>query len=228
MKPLKRYPETKQTISVALTERVPRVLRKAIIWKAAPVLALLLTPAILLRAEGQAGAAFTLSAEKTAVFDFVEVSAKVNNPDGRNPFTDAVLTGDFESAGAAEKVDVEGFCDSTNGGIYRIRFMPSKAGSYTFHVTLKSGRATQTYAGEFTATDEHRRGPLRIDLAYPWHFIWEGTGEHYFFAGTTAYWLMGWRDEATIQYSIDRLARLKVNRMRVSVSGRTSSGYGGR
>src|ERR1035441_74443 len=41
-----------------------------------------------------------------------------------------------------------------------------------------------------------------------------------------AFWLMGWRDERTIQYSIDRLARLKVNRMRVSLSGRTSTAYG--
>jgi hypothetical protein len=62
-----------------------------------------------------------------------------------------------------------------------------------------------------TAADQHRRGALRIDPAYPWHFIWEGTGEHYFFNGTTAYWLVGWRDEPPIQYCIDRLARLKVN-----------------
>jgi hypothetical protein len=93
-------------------------------------------------------------------------------------------------------------------------------------VTLKAGQETQTYSGKFTATDNHRRGPLRVDPAYPWHFIWEGTGEHYFFNGTTAYWLVGWRDEPTIQYAIDRLARLKVNRMRVSISGRTRCAYG--
>jgi hypothetical protein len=104
--------------------------------------------------------------------------------------------------------------------------MPSKAGHYGFQVTFKDKQEPHTYSGEFTATDQHRRGLLRADPAYPWHFIWEGTGEHYFFNGTTAYWLMGWRDEPTIQYTIDRLARLKVNRMRVSISGRTRSAYG--
>jgi hypothetical protein len=121
---------------------------------------------------------------------------------------------------------VDGFCDSPDGSLYRVRFMPSKIGSYIFHVTVKAGQQTDNYSGTFTATDQHLRGPLRVDPAYPWHFIWEGTGEHYFFNGTTAYWLMGWRDERSIQYSIDRLARLKVNRMRVSLSGRTSTAYG--
>ena len=163
---------------------------------------------------------FTQSAPSIAVYDFVEVTATVHSPAPKDPFTDAFLTGDFEPAGSAEKVDVEGFCDSADGTLYRIRFMPSKSGSYTYHVTFKAGAATQSYSGSFTAQDQHRRGPLRVDPAYPWHFIWEGTGEHYFFNGTTAYWLMGWRDERTIEYSIDRLVKLKVNRMRVSVYGR--------
>ena len=59
--------------------------------------------------------------------------------------------------------------------------MPSKIGSYTLHVTVKVGQQTENYSGTFTATDQHLRGPLRVDTAYPWHFIWEGTGEHYFF-----------------------------------------------
>jgi hypothetical protein len=121
---------------------------------------------------------------------------------------------------------VEGFCDSADGTAYRIRFMPSKSGAYTFHVSFKAGSTTQEYSGTFTAIDQHRRGPLRVDPSYPWHFIWEGTDEHYFFNGTTAYWLVGWRDERTIQYSIDRLAALKVNRMRVSLAGRESVFFG--
>ena len=61
---------------------------------------------------------------------------------------------------------------------------------------------------------------------YPWHFIWEGTGEHYFFNGTTAYWLMGWKDERIIDYSLERLHRLKINRLRVTIAGRTNTFYG--
>src|SRR3989441_9363000 len=50
-------------------------------------------------------------------------------------------------------------------------------------------------------------------------YIWEGTGEHYFFNGTTAFWLMGWRDERIINNCIDRLRALKINRIRVLLSG---------
>ena len=179
-----------------------------------------------LHAENPAAVVFTQSAPEVAVFDFVEVTAKVAVPAVSNPFTDGSIAGDFEQAGSAERVAVEGFCDSADGSVYRIRFMPSKSGAYTFHATFKAGAVTQAYSGSFTAVDRHRRGPLRIDPAYPWHFMWEGTGEHYFFNGTTAFWLMGWRDERTIDYSIDRLAALKVNRMRVDVAGRTSTFYG--
>ena len=190
------------------------------------VVLLMMLPGIRLHAGNPAPVAFTQSAQGVSVFDFIEITAKVTAPAAANPFTEVSFTGDFEQTGSAERVAVEGFCDSADGSLYRIRFMPSKNGAYTFHVIFKGGAETQTYSGAFTAVDRHLHGPLRIDPAYPWHFMWEGTGEHYFFNGTTAYWLMGWRDERNIQYSIDRLAALKVNRMRVAVYGRTSLFYG--
>jgi hypothetical protein len=190
------------------------------------LLTLLILPGIGLLAQNPAGIVFTQSAAEVGVFDFVEVTAKLPAAASSNPFTDASITGDFEHAGAAERIPVDGFCDSADGTVYRIRFMPAKGGTYTFHVAFKSSSAAQDYSGTFTAIDQHRRGPLRVDPAYPWHFIWEGTGEHYFFNGTTAYWLVGWRDEHTIQYSIDRLAALKVNRMRVSLAGTESVFFG--
>jgi hypothetical protein len=169
---------------------------------------------------------FSQSAASVAVFDFVEITGNVASPAVKNPFIEASLTGFFSQEGSSEGTSADGFCDSTDGSVFRIRFMPSKAGVYKFHVTLKTGDVAESYSGTFTASDQHRRGPLRVDPAYPWHFVWEGTGEHYFFSGTTAYWLMGWKDEHTIQYSIDRLAALKVNRMRVDVAGRTFTFYG--
>src|ERR1035441_4883983 len=190
------------------------------------ILASLIPSAALLRAQDVSGIAFSQSALTTSAYDFIEVIAEVKSPVGQNPFTDTSFTGDFEPTGSPEKVFVMGFCDSADGRLYRIRFMPSKPGAYTFHVSLKAGSATKDESGNFTATDEHRKGPIRVDPAYPWSFIWEGTGEHYFFNGTTAYWLLGWRDEQPIQYSIDRLAALKINRMRVTLAGRTSTFYG--
>jgi hypothetical protein len=120
---------------------------------------------------------------------------------------------------------VDGFCDSTDGGTYRIRMMPSGPGDYSYSVTYRQGDFTRTHTGTFRAIDGHRRGIVRVDQKYPWHFIWEGSGEHYFLNGTTAFLLMGWTDEKVIQASIDRLHRLKVNRMRVLLAGRPSMSF---
>ena len=104
--------------------------------------------------------------------------------------------------------------------------MPPTVGNYRYFVEYRQSRASKTTTGTFSALDGHRRGPIRVDAKYPWHFIWEGTGEHYFFNGTTAYWLIGWQDDNIIRSSIERLHNLKVNRLRVTIAGRTNLFYG--
>ncbi len=159
-------------------------------------------------------------------YDYAEVAATLKSPDARNPFTDATLTGTLEAEDGSQRWNVDGFCDSADGSVFRIRFMAPRPGSYKYSVTYRQGDFQKTSSGTFRSIDVHRRGMIRVDPKYPWHFLWEGTGEHFFFNGTTAYWLVAWRDEHTIQYSIERLHRLKINRMRVSVSGRTNVFYG--
>ena len=166
------------------------------------------------------------SSESVEAYDFIEVTVNVTTPDAHNPFIDAVLRGSFRKAGAKEQIDVEGFCDSADGSVFRIRFMPATPGEYTYSVAYRQGDFERSFAGKFQATDGHRRGPIRVDRKYPWHFIWEGTGEHYFFNGTTAYWLMGWRDEKIIRDNIDRLHKLKIDRLRVLVAGTTTMTWG--
>ena len=129
-------------------------------------------------------------------------------------------------AGGSERVKVDGFCDSADGTLFRIRFMPSKPGDYAYSVKYADKGFEKSYEGTFHATAGGRRGPIRVDPEHRWHFIWEGTREHYFFNGTTAFWLMGWRDERVIGNSLERLRRLKVNRVRVLLSGRTNTMYG--
>jgi len=165
---------------------------------------------------------FIQSAETVNAYDFVEVSVKVEKPDARNPFTDVVVEGQFGLEGA-QPVSVEGFCDSLDGSIFRVRLMPSRPGKYSYGVKCKQEGYEVTHTGAFTATDGRRRGLVRVDRDHPWHFVWEGTGEHYFWNGTTAYWLLGWDDE-TIRRNIDRLHRLKVNRIRVAMNGRVKDG----
>ena len=164
---------------------------------------------------------FSQSAASVAVYDFVEITADVSWPHAGNPFTDATLNGWFESSDGT-RWRVEGFCDAADGSLFRIRFMPPAPGDYRYFVEYRQDLSSRSSTGTFHATNENRRGPIRQDLHYPWHFVWEGTGEHYFFNGTTAYWLLGWKDDDVIQRSIERLHRLKVNRIRVTVAGRTN------
>jgi hypothetical protein len=105
--------------------------------------------------------------------------------------------------------------------------MPSRSGKYSYEVKFRQGDAARTHTGTFAATDGKRRGVLRVDKAHPWHFTWEGTGEHFFFHGNTAFLLMGWQDEKVIRGVLDRQHRLKVNRLRVLLAGGRSSSFWG-
>ena len=171
------------------------------------------------------GISFSQSAQTVGSYDFVEVIANVASRT-QNPFADADLSGWFELADGSKRWQVEGFCDAEDGSVFRIRFMPPAAGEYNYSVEYREKNGKVTTTGKFQALEEHRRGPIRVDARYPWHFIWEGTGKHYFFNGTTAYWLMGWSDEKVIQSSIKRLGEFKINRIRVTVAGRTNVFYG--
>jgi hypothetical protein len=159
-------------------------------------------------------------------YDFAEVSVSVTAPDAANPFMDVTLSGSFGKTGEAARVAVEGFCDSTDGSLFKIRFVPTSPGDYTYQVIYRQGTFEKSATGTFRATDGHRRGPIRVDKSNPWHFVWEGTGEHYFFNGTTAFWIAGWRDDRVIESIIDRLRRLKVNRIRALVNGSANIYWG--
>jgi hypothetical protein len=186
-------------------------------------LILMLSPALMAAPKE---VSFSQSSESVEAYDFIEVTVNVTTPDAHNPFIDAALRGSFRKADAKEQIDVEGFCDSADGSVFRIRFMPATPGEYTYTVVYRQGDFERTFAGKFHATGGHRRGPIRVDRRYPWHFIWEGTGEHYFFNGTTAFWMMGWGDDQIIRDIIDRLHKLKIDRMRVLIAGTTTMTWG--
>ena len=171
-----------------------------------------------------ASVSFSQSAQTVEAYDFVEVTVKVAAPDVKNPFTDASVEGQFGIEG--EKLVVSGFCDSEDGSIYRIRFSPSRQGEYAYSVTYRANNFSKSYAGSFRAIDGHRKGILRVDPQYPWHFVWEGTGEHYFWNGTTAFFLMAWTGDHVIDAILDRLHSLKVNRIRALLAGRWATSAG--
>jgi len=188
-----------------------------------PVLAMFLM-AVALQAAPQA-VLFLQSAQSIDAYDFVEVSVQVTKPDVKNPFTDVSVSGAFEKRGG-QRLSIEGFCDSPDGTVFHIRFMPTTAGEYTYSIAYKQGEFERSHDGSFRVRDGGRRGLLGVDPKYRWHFLWEGTGEHYFWNGTTAFLLAGWRDDEVINRSLDRFKRLKVNRVRVMLAARSTNFWG--
>lgn len=175
---------------------------------------------IALNAEPQIS--FTPSAAQVERYDFLEVVLQVTGSTAKNPFTDVTVEGTF-SANGAKPLAVDGFCDTEEGHEFRIRFMPSRPGPHECTVTYSEGTFATVYQGTFEAVDAKRKGVLRADTEFPWHFPWEGTKERYFWNGTTTYWLASWDDDI-IRQAIDRLDRLKVTRVRAALDGRVRDG----
>jgi hypothetical protein len=165
---------------------------------------------------------FTASTTEVACYDFAEVTLNVTDSAARNPFTDVTVEGAFNLKGE-QPLAADGFCDSADGRVFRIRFLPSRPGTYEYAVKYREGAFEKTHRGTFRAGDAKRKGILRVDPEFPAHFQWEGSKERFFWNGTTAYWLAGWDDE-TIRQILDRLDRLKVTRVRAALSGRVKDG----
>ena len=162
----------------------------------------------------------TLTRSTVDANDFAELVIQPSGPRPANPFTDMRITGSFAREGDGP-THVGGFVDSPDGSVLKTRFLARQPGRYRYNVTCQSADGdSERFEGSFDAQPSQRKGLLRLDPDHPNHFIWEGTGEHYFWNGTTAYFLAGFRDEAVIARAIDRLASLKVNRIRTLLYGR--------
>src|ERR1700739_4082035 len=70
-----------------------------------------------------ASVSYSTAPSQINAYDFAEITATVASPDARDPFEDATLTGTLTTEDGSRRWNVEGFCDSDNGGVFRIRFM---------------------------------------------------------------------------------------------------------
>ena len=165
---------------------------------------------------------FKQSASTVGTFNFVEFTLQVERPDTVNPFTEAAVSAQVELPGGTS-AKVDGFCDAADGSMFRVRFMPTKAGKHTFTLLYQQGAFQVSHRGSFTAKAGELAGPVRVDKQHPFHFIREGTGQHWFWNATTTYQLLAWDDD-TLTQSVTRLAKLGVNRIRVALAGRTPDG----
>jgi hypothetical protein len=156
-------------------------------------------------------------------WDYLELTLNVEKPGSQNPFTEVMVTGSCQKEMQPGST-VNGYCDSQDGSRYKLRFMPTEPGSYNYSITYQAGSFVKTFTGSFQVRDGKRKGQLQVHKQFPSHFQWAGTGEPFFWNGTTTYWLLGWEDENVIRQSLDRLAKLKVNNIRVALNGRNHGG----
>ena len=157
-------------------------------------------------------------------YDFFEVKVKIPFNSTFNPFIEASLSGIFRHEDGSE-IKVQGFCDAQNGTLFKIRFMPTKSGKYSYFLSFKGANNIQeSYKNTFNVNNSKRRGIVKTDKYFPFHFVYEGSGEHFFYNSTTAYWLMGWKDENQIRKYIDRFASKGINRLRVALNARQDGG----
>lgn len=130
-------------------------------------------------------------------------------PADKNPFVDYELKAVFY--GANETVRMDGFYDGD--GMYKVRFMPSFEGEYSFKLHCNFGMDIKE--GEFIVlpAGENNHGPVRV--ANTWHFAYED-GTPYYSIGTTCYvWEL--QSDELIEETIKSLERYSFNKIRFCI-----------
>ena len=137
-------------------------------------------------------------------WDCFEVSCRGNAD--KNPFVDYAVWGVFTHKN--ETVKVNGFYDGD--GIYKVRFMPSFMGEYSFEISGSFSK--ETHSGKFTVREAspNNHGPVRVANTY--HFAYED-GSPYYPVGTTCYvWEL--QSEALQKKTLDTLSGGFFNKIR--------------
>lgn len=165
----------------------------------------------------------TVSKSEVEVYDFTEITITNNKANSTNAFLNCSLNGIFYTP-SGDSMIVYGFADDLNGKVMSIRYMPQTPGTYKYKLEQNISGKTTFYTGTFSAKSSNRKGVVRVDKDYPTHFVYEGNGGHYFYNSTTTYLLLGWENDTEIFQAIDRLSKLKINRLRVALSANIKDG----
>lgn len=134
----------------------------------------------------------------------------LSGPTEGNPFLDVTLSARFSLG--ADSTEAAGFYDG--GGVYRVRFMPSKPGQWKY-TTTSSAPALDGRTGEFAVTKPSpgNHGPVRV--AKTFHFAYDD-GTPFKPLGTTAY---AWTHQSTAlqEQTLRTLASSPFNKLRFCV-----------
>lgn len=126
-----------------------------------------------------------------------------------NPFTDYSITGTF--TGANEQITVDGFYDGM--GIYKIRFMPSFTGSYTYEIN--GSFAEEAQSGQFEVTEPEEGNHGMVHVANTYHFAYSD-GTPYYSIGTTCY-VWDLQSDEQIQETLESLKKSAFNKIRFCI-----------
>lgn len=140
-------------------------------------------------------------------WDILEVTLK--GPEDGNPFVDQWVKGVFR--GKNETVETMGFYDGQ--GVYKVRFMPSFQGEYTYETSGSFPEAATSGTFTVTPAKEGNHGPVRVANTY--HFAYED-GTPYYSVGTTCY-VWPHQPEAVRQKTLKELSKGYFNKMRFCV-----------
>lgn len=146
---------------------------------------------------------FEKTCKKWGIFEL-----EVNGPEGGNPFVEQSIWATFSNAN--ETVCCDGFYDGD--GVYRVRFMPSFEGKYTYHIESSFSYEEK---GSFNVTepDEYNHGPVRV--ANKFHMAYED-GTPYYSIGTTCYvWEL--QTDELIEQTLQTLSESAFNKIRFCI-----------
>ncbi len=127
-----------------------------------------------------------------------------------NPFVDVKLTAEFTGNGDDKKIN--GFYDGD--GIWRIRFMPSMIGGYTYKIT-SSNDCFDGVTGSFEATTPSKGNMGPVSVAKKHHFSY-ADGTPMYVNGTTIY-AWWYRPEETCKETLNALEENKFNKARMLI-----------
>jgi hypothetical protein len=147
---------------------------------------------------------------KDVVEQWGTYEASFSGPSAGNPFRDIELRARFQNGERA--VEVNGFYDGD--GVYRIRFMPTAPGTWTY-VTTSNHPTLDDHAGSLvcSAPSEDNHGPVQVSETF--HFG-HADGKPYYPFGTTCYaWIH--QTEALQEQTLITLQAASFNKMRMCV-----------
>ena len=147
---------------------------------------------------------YSKKVEKWGIFEL-----SVHGKSDKNPFIDYQIKAVFRNKN--ENKTVDGFYNGD--GEYKVRFMPSFKGEYTFEVF--GNFDDEKYLGGFRVTEpsDGNHGPVRVSHTY--HMAYED-GKSYFSIGTTCY-VWNLQSIEMQEQTLETLKNSKINKIRFCV-----------